>query len=168
MKPKSIHKGADTTRRRFLFGAATAATLPLLAGRLYSETDTASTANAPSKTPMVSDRRKLGSLDVSSIDLGVQNMTWKAIPWCIQHEGATGIDSGLQKCWGTLPEEQGFERRRSAVEKREIVPTIGTRLANPKDKLCLIHLLRFCNRLPIGCRKDPQRRSHSSRHYTRD
>jgi hypothetical protein len=75
MKPKSIHNGADTTRRRFLFGAATAATLPLLAGRLYSETDTASTANAGSKTPTVSDRRKLGSLEVSSIGLGVQNMS---------------------------------------------------------------------------------------------
>jgi aryl-alcohol dehydrogenase-like predicted oxidoreductase len=72
MKPKSIHNGADTTRGRFLFGAAT---LPLLAGRLYSETHTASTANARSKTPTVSDRRKLGSLEVSSIGLGVQNMS---------------------------------------------------------------------------------------------
>jgi aryl-alcohol dehydrogenase-like predicted oxidoreductase len=75
MKAKLTHDGAATTRRKFLFGAATVATLPMLAGRLYSATETAPPTNPPVLTPTMSGRRKLGSLEVSSLGLGVQNMS---------------------------------------------------------------------------------------------
>jgi aryl-alcohol dehydrogenase-like predicted oxidoreductase len=75
MKTKPTYNRAATTRRKFLLGAATAATLPVLAGRLVSATETAPPTNPPAMTPTMSGRRKLGSLEVSSLGLGVQNMS---------------------------------------------------------------------------------------------
>jgi aryl-alcohol dehydrogenase-like predicted oxidoreductase len=75
MKAKPTHNGATTTRRKFLFGAATVATLPVLTGRLYSATEIAPPTNTPALTPTMNGHRKLGSLEVSSLGLGVQNMS---------------------------------------------------------------------------------------------
>lgn len=75
----------DHDRRRVLFGAATLASVPLVAGlagcgtsgRLEATTLAAGTADAQkaSRTAAIlTGRRKLGSLEVSSVGLGVQNM----------------------------------------------------------------------------------------------
>jgi len=59
-------------RRDFLLTAAGLATVPLLAGLI---TPAAAQTSATSASPViVSGRRKLGSLEVSSVGLGVQNM----------------------------------------------------------------------------------------------
>ncbi|MCX5580091.1 aldo/keto reductase [Kaistia terrae] len=60
-------------RRGFLGAAATLAAAPILAGatsQALAQTNGADSPNAPSS----SERRKLGTLEVSSIGLGVQNM----------------------------------------------------------------------------------------------
>ncbi len=63
------------TRRSFLKQAATAAALPVLAGG-FASTAASATNTGPAKTnAILSDRRKLGTLEVSSIGLGVQNMS---------------------------------------------------------------------------------------------
>src|SRR5580765_4726130 len=59
-------------RRDFLLTAAGLATVPLLAGLI---TTAAAQTSATSASPVtVSGRRKLGTLEVSSVGLGVQNM----------------------------------------------------------------------------------------------
>ena len=58
-------------RRKLLVGAATlAAAAPLIVG-----TGTATGATAPSANTTLTGRRKLGTLEVSSVGLGVQNMS---------------------------------------------------------------------------------------------
>ena len=58
-------------RRKLLMGAATlAAAAPLIVG-----TGTATGATAPSANTTLTGRRKLGTLEVSSVGLGVQNMS---------------------------------------------------------------------------------------------
>jgi aryl-alcohol dehydrogenase-like predicted oxidoreductase len=73
----------DTTRRSFLKGAATLAAVPLVTGMAASQAlaQSSSTSRAGgagganrTETAQVRGRRKLGSLEVSSIGLGVQNM----------------------------------------------------------------------------------------------
>jgi aryl-alcohol dehydrogenase-like predicted oxidoreductase len=69
MKEKTTELGADLSRRRFIVGAAVAAApaafLNLAGGAEVSNSSSPAT---------VIGRRKLGSLEVSSIGLGVQNM----------------------------------------------------------------------------------------------
>lgn len=70
----------DTYRRSFLKGAATLAAVPLVTGMIASEglaqAPARTGANGTSRTDAarVSGRRGLGSLEVSSVGLGVQNM----------------------------------------------------------------------------------------------
>lgn len=70
----------DTHRRSFLKGAATLVAVPLVAGMTASQVLAQSAAQTPtggtSRTDAarVTGRRKLGSLEVSSVGLGVQNM----------------------------------------------------------------------------------------------
>lgn len=70
----------DSDRRSFLKGAATLAATPLLAGMTASQALAQPAAKTPADstsrtdTARVSGRRKLGSLEVSSVGLGVQNM----------------------------------------------------------------------------------------------
>jgi aryl-alcohol dehydrogenase-like predicted oxidoreductase len=73
MKHETTTARADLSRRKFLVGAAAAvAAAPLLTSGLYSASGAAVTS--PGKAARVSGRRKLGSLEVSSVGLGVQNM----------------------------------------------------------------------------------------------
>ncbi|MBS0611787.1 MAG: aldo/keto reductase [Proteobacteria bacterium] len=74
------NRPTDSHRRSFLKGAATLTATPLVAGMIASQTF----AQAPAKNQAggtsradaarVNGRRKLGSLEVSSLGLGVQNM----------------------------------------------------------------------------------------------
>ncbi len=75
MKSQSLPTASGGSRRRFLFGAAALAGLPFATGRLYSATDTSVPAAPTEKTPALTARRKLGSLEVSAVGLGVQNMS---------------------------------------------------------------------------------------------
>ena len=74
MKDKSSKPGTDLTRRKFVVGTAAAiAAAPFVTSGLYSASGAAvSTLASAAK---VSGRRKLGSLEVSSVGLGVQNMS---------------------------------------------------------------------------------------------
>ena len=65
-------------RRRFLAGAAALTASPLMAGLATAASGSDRTANTASgaKTPTsLTGRRKLGALEVSSVGLGVQNMS---------------------------------------------------------------------------------------------
>lgn len=64
----------DSSRRNLLIGAAALAVAPLIPGMTASASDSAGSAT-PTKTTALVDRRKLGSLEVSSVGLGVQNMS---------------------------------------------------------------------------------------------
>ncbi|MBS0558412.1 MAG: aldo/keto reductase [Proteobacteria bacterium] len=70
----------DTNRRNFLMGAATLAAVPLVAGVATSQAlaqppaKAQAAGSAQADAARVSGRRKLGSLEVSSVGLGVQNM----------------------------------------------------------------------------------------------
>jgi aryl-alcohol dehydrogenase-like predicted oxidoreductase len=66
---------SDFSRRKFLVGGAAIASAPLLTSRLLSASSAAAPTITPGKTSTVSGRRKLGSLEVSSVGLGVQNMS---------------------------------------------------------------------------------------------
>jgi aryl-alcohol dehydrogenase-like predicted oxidoreductase len=72
MKTATIPQPIDISRRKFLAGAATLTAAPLLINPL-------SAASAPTTSrgtgPAVGSRRKLGALEVSSVGLGVQNMS---------------------------------------------------------------------------------------------
>jgi aryl-alcohol dehydrogenase-like predicted oxidoreductase len=72
MKSLTITQAADISRRKFLTGAAALTAAPLLTSHL-------SAANTPATSrgtgPTVGGRRKLGALEVSSVGLGVQNMS---------------------------------------------------------------------------------------------
>lgn len=64
----------DSSRRNLLIGAAALAVAPLIPGMTASASDTTGPAK-PTKTTALVGRRKLGSLEVSSVGLGVQNMS---------------------------------------------------------------------------------------------
>lgn len=70
----------DTHRRSFLKSAATLAAVPLVAGMTASQVLAQPAAKTPARgtsrtdAARVTGRRKLGSLEVSSVGLGVQNM----------------------------------------------------------------------------------------------
>jgi len=73
MKSHTIRQ-ADISRRKFLAGAATLTAAPLLTSPSAAST-TATSAHAAGTAPIVSGRRKLGALEVSSVGIGVQNMS---------------------------------------------------------------------------------------------
>lgn len=75
MKSKATKQSADVSRRKFLCGAAAVVAAPLLTSRLYAASSAAAPAITSGKAPTVSGRRKLGPLEVSSVGLGVQNMS---------------------------------------------------------------------------------------------
>ena len=64
----------DSSRRNLLIGAAALTLAPLIPGMTASASETAGSAK-PTKTTALVGRRKLGSLEVSSVGLGVQNMS---------------------------------------------------------------------------------------------
>tara|TARA_R100001244_G_scaffold44516_4_gene40425 strand:- start:2372 stop:3523 length:1152 start_codon:yes stop_codon:yes gene_type:complete len=64
----------DSSRRNLLIGAAALAVAPLIPGMTANASDAAGPAK-PTKTTALVGRRKLGSLEVSSVGLGVQNMS---------------------------------------------------------------------------------------------
>lgn len=64
----------DSDRRKLLIGAAALAVAPLIPGMTASASDTGGNARRAPATVLVG-RRKLGSLEVSSVGLGVQNMS---------------------------------------------------------------------------------------------
>lgn len=64
----------DSSRRNLLIGAAALAVAPLIPGMTANASDSAVSAK-PTKTTTLVGRRKLGSLEVSSVGLGVQNMS---------------------------------------------------------------------------------------------
>ncbi len=64
----------DSSRRNLLIGAAALAVAPLIPGMTASASEAAGHAQ-PTKTTALVGRRKLGSLEVSSVGLGVQNMS---------------------------------------------------------------------------------------------
>src|SRR5687767_4088590 len=72
MKSVTSLQPIDISRRKFLAGAATLTAAPLLINPL-------SAASAPATSrgtgPTIGGRRKLGALEVSSVGLGVQNMS---------------------------------------------------------------------------------------------
>lgn len=61
-------------RRGFLLAAGTLAATPLV-GHTYEQSSSQKTVSAKSTSVPVTGRRKLGSLEVSSVGLGVQNMS---------------------------------------------------------------------------------------------
>ena len=74
MNSQTTKQSADISRRKFLLGAAALTAAPLLTSRLHAAS-AATAAITPGKAPTVSGRRKLGTLEVSSVGLGVQNMS---------------------------------------------------------------------------------------------
>src|SRR5438552_2187079 len=70
---------SEMKRRSFLFSAGALAATPLLGGIGFTQASTQSPKPAapspPPNTQAAIGRRKLGSLEVSSVGLGVQNMT---------------------------------------------------------------------------------------------
>jgi hypothetical protein len=76
MKNQTTNTGADLTRRKFLVGTAAAiAAAPFVGSGLHSASG-AAVDNSPNAATLT-ERRKLGSLEVSSVGLGVQNMSRK-------------------------------------------------------------------------------------------
>ncbi|HEU5066569.1 MAG TPA: aldo/keto reductase [Sphingomicrobium sp.] len=73
MKSQSNLPVIATSRRQFLVGGATLAAASLLPNPLRAADGSKSPA-APAAGPALSGRRKLGSLEVSSVGIGVQNM----------------------------------------------------------------------------------------------
>jgi aryl-alcohol dehydrogenase-like predicted oxidoreductase len=67
-------RGSEIDRRRFLLAAGTLATAPLVSSA-YAQAAAQGTVSASSAQMQVAGRRKLGSLEVSSVGLGVQNMS---------------------------------------------------------------------------------------------
>ena len=74
MKSETNHPATAPSRRQFLVGGATLAAASLLASPLNAA-DSLTRAAAPTVAPSLNGRRKLGSLEVSAVGLGVQNMT---------------------------------------------------------------------------------------------
>ncbi|WP_438479680.1 aldo/keto reductase [Oleiharenicola lentus] len=66
---------AGTSRRQFLIGATAAAAGSLLSSSLPAATSVTNSSQTTGKFGATLSRRKLGSLEVSSVGLGVQNMS---------------------------------------------------------------------------------------------
>jgi hypothetical protein len=67
-------RGSEIDRRKFLLAVGSLAAAPL-AGRAYAQTAAQGAVTAKLASMQVAGRRKLGSLEVSSVGLGVQNMS---------------------------------------------------------------------------------------------
>lgn len=74
MKSKTNLPTTVASRRQFLVGGAALAAASLVSGPLLAA-DGFARAGATTAAPAVSGRRKLGTLEVSSVGLGVQNMS---------------------------------------------------------------------------------------------
>lgn len=72
---QTSHSSAKISRRKFIGGAATVAAVPLFPVRLHAASSASQAATRVAKAPTVKGRRTLGTLEVSSIGLGVQNMS---------------------------------------------------------------------------------------------
>jgi hypothetical protein len=70
----TIENGPTIGRRSLLAAGAGFALAPLLAGGAASPAAAQAAGPVDTATPQVSDRRRLGELEVSSLGLGVQNM----------------------------------------------------------------------------------------------
>jgi aryl-alcohol dehydrogenase-like predicted oxidoreductase len=75
MNSQTNRPSADISRRKFLGGAAALGAAPLLISRLHAANSGGGAATISAKGPTISGRRKLGALEVSSVGLGVQNMS---------------------------------------------------------------------------------------------
>lgn len=67
-------RGSESSRRKFLLAAGSLAAAPLV-GHTQQKASAQGAAAANSAPMEVTGRRKLGSLEVSSMGLGVQNMS---------------------------------------------------------------------------------------------
>ncbi|BCW87518.1 Aldo-keto reductase IolS [Alphaproteobacteria bacterium SO-S41] len=67
--------GIGLGRRAFLASAAGVAAAPLMGGLVTGAAAQNGFGDAPSSASLVTDRRKLGDLEVSSVGIGVQNMS---------------------------------------------------------------------------------------------
>jgi aryl-alcohol dehydrogenase-like predicted oxidoreductase len=74
MKSETNHSTTATSRRQFLVTGATLAAASFLNSSPVHAADGSARAGATTTAPMLSGRRKLGSLEVSSVGIGVQNM----------------------------------------------------------------------------------------------
>jgi aryl-alcohol dehydrogenase-like predicted oxidoreductase len=80
MKKVSLNKGIsrrDFLTKTALTGAGLAAAQLAMAAPLYKSGEKNASGNSTSKSTPVNERRKLGSLEVSGIGIGVQNMSRK-------------------------------------------------------------------------------------------
>jgi aryl-alcohol dehydrogenase-like predicted oxidoreductase len=75
MKSEMNPSSTATSRRQFLVAGATLAAASILHGSPVHAADSSPRAGATASAPTLSGRRKLGSLEVSALGLGVQNMT---------------------------------------------------------------------------------------------
>jgi len=75
MKSETSKQPTGISRRQFLYGAAAVAAAPLLASHPPASSGAAVPAITPGNAPTLSGRRMLGSLEVSAVGLGVQNMS---------------------------------------------------------------------------------------------
>jgi len=75
MKSPTTNLGTNIARRKFLAGAAAIAASPLLPSHAHSASPAVAPTSSPEKALFVSGRRKLAALEVSSVGLGVQNMS---------------------------------------------------------------------------------------------
>lgn len=74
MNFQSAKRSAGISRREYLLGAATLVAAPLISTHLHAASSAAAPPTPLEKAATVKGRRKLGSLEVSSVGLGVQNM----------------------------------------------------------------------------------------------
>jgi aryl-alcohol dehydrogenase-like predicted oxidoreductase len=75
MKSSASLHSPGVSRRKFLLGATAVAATSVLSSDLYSASGVASPEGVANKPPTKIGRRKLASLEVSSVGLGVQNMS---------------------------------------------------------------------------------------------
>lgn len=75
MKSEPNHSIAATSRRQFLVASATLAAASVLSSGAAQAAEGTAPAGTAIGAPTLRGRRKLGSLEVSAIGLGVQNMT---------------------------------------------------------------------------------------------
>lgn len=75
MNPQTTDQPAAISRRKFLGSAVSVAAAPVFASPLRAANSAAVPANIPGRPTAVIGRRRLGALEVSSVGLGVQNMS---------------------------------------------------------------------------------------------
>jgi aryl-alcohol dehydrogenase-like predicted oxidoreductase len=75
MNAQTKKQSGHFSRRKFLVGAAALTAVPLLTSHLQAASSVETPVNRQGKASTVSGRRKLGTLEVSAIGLGVQNMS---------------------------------------------------------------------------------------------